>query len=178
MLMIMKIWATIMLIVMGMAGPAQAYTPFHPAATDAEKTLEQIIQRAQTDEGLPRYLLQHKATDRGRDKDNLTMFTPALLRALIETEANLVQTRCGGNYLKGEKCGITYNPLTCMDFRHDQYFFRTDSAGAFSNGDWSAVIALRLPEGTQIIGTYTMLKVDGKWKIDGIDCTQGDSFNM
>ncbi|MBY0406590.1 MAG: hypothetical protein K2Q01_02775, partial [Rickettsiales bacterium] len=103
---------------------------------------------------------------------------PALMNALQEAEANEVHRRCGGRYIPGQSCGIRYNPVTCLDFERQEYVYRTDSAGDYQTGEFNAVIAYRLPEGTQIIATYTMLKVDGKWKLDGIDCTVGGSFNM
>ncbi len=157
---------------------AWAFGPFHPAATEAEKALAKIIDTVQDDGELPHYLLRHGAPELEREKQVNSMFTPALQRALVDSEADTVHTRCGGQYIKGEKCGITYNPVTCLEFERDQYLFRTDSAGAFSTGDYNAVIAYRLPEGQQIIATYNMLKVDGKWKMDGIDCSVGGSFNM
>ena len=160
------------------AYPALAFGPFHAPITEAEKTLAGIIAKVQDDGDLPHYLLQHASADPVREKQNNTMFTPALQKALLDAEADRVYTQCGGQYIKGQHCGIAYNPVTCLDFERKQYVFRTDSAGAFSKGDYSAVIAYKLPAGQQIIATYTMLKVDGKWKLDGIDCTVGGSFNM
>lgn len=167
----------VMLVCLGPVA-AFAFGPFHPAATEAEKALARIIQKAQDDKELPRYLLEHSSPDPVRDKENSTMFTASLLAALNDSEADQVHRRCGGRYIPGEVCGIKYNPITCLDFERPMYVFRTDSSGEFSNGDSSAVIAYRLPEGQQIVATYNMLRVDGMWKVDGVDCTVGGSFNM
>jgi hypothetical protein len=157
---------------------ARAAGGFHPPATEAEMTLAKIIDAVQDDGELPSYLLHHRTADKLRDAQNREMFTPALLDALTDTEANMVHNRCGGYYVPGEKCGISYNPITCLNFERNAYFYRTDSAGAYSLGDYNAVIAFKLPEGLQIVATYNMLKIDGKWKLDGVECTLGGSFNM
>ncbi len=140
--------------------------------------MARIIALSQDDKQLPHYLLMHSSADPAREKQDNDNFTPALLRALQDKEADSVHAKCGGQYIRGEKCGIAYNPVTCLDYERPAYFFRTDSAGAYTGGEYNAVIAYRLPEGQQIIATYTMLKVDGKWKMDGIDCAIGDNFNM
>ena len=169
----------IFFLVLGFSGrQAWAFTGFHPAATEAEKTVAKIIKAAQDDPAVPNYLLRGKGLEVGVLKEIQGMFTPALLRAFREAEANMVHEHCGVSYIAGEQCGIRYNPVTCLDFERNEYVFRTDSGGEYHSGEYNAVIAYRLSEGQQIIATFNMLKVGSHWKLDGVDCAIGDSFNM
>lgn len=160
------------------AATAFADNGFRPPLTAAEKALDRIIRRTQDDPALPRYLLAPSSPDPLRASQSRDMFTPALLAALENAEADLVYSRCGGRYIPGEQCGIRYNPVTCLDFEQDSYVYRTDSAAEYAAGAYNALIAYRLPEGQQIIATYSMLNVDGQWKLDGIECTVGGRFHM
>jgi hypothetical protein len=147
---------------------------FHPPLTEAERVLDGMIKRAQSEEAMAKYLLRSQGTYNVLGDDYGKLYTPGLMQAWSETEASMVYSNCGGDYRTGQTCGIDYNPVTCSNFKYDEYHYRTD-ADADPN---SAVIAYRLPEGRQIIATYYLVKRDGAWKLDGIDCGLGNDFNL
>lgn len=147
---------------------------FHPPASEAERALDATIKRAQTDAAMKGYLLRAPATYGVLGDEYGKLYTKGLMNAWSETEANLVYQQCGGDYQTGRHCGIEYNPVTCTNFNYENYVYRTD-ADADPN---AAVIAYRLPEGIQIIATYYLVKRDGAWKLDAVDCVVGDKFNL
>lgn len=152
---------------------------FHPATSAMEKALDAALQEVQADAAWPRYLLYHAQRDKALDVRNDGYFTPALLEAWLNAEANRVYSRCGGSYAGGQQCSIPYNPLTCLQFVHRDFVYRVESSAPYSEGEKNALIAMKLAEGEQVIATYSMLKVGTLWKVDGVHChVENESYNM
>ncbi|NBO19347.1 MAG: hypothetical protein EBV03_09010 [Proteobacteria bacterium] len=169
-----------LLLLLLMPAPALAVARgFHPPATEMERKLDSIIMHVQDDGELPKYILRGGKQNNVRDAMLADMFTPELMKAFRDVEANTVYTRCGGQYQPGEDCGINYNPITCLKFERGAYLYRTESAVPYKEGEYNALIAMKLLDGEQIVANYMMVKVGGQWKLDGVDCAiDGDDFNL
>jgi hypothetical protein len=147
--------------------------------TEAERTLDGIITKVQQEGDLPLYILRGGARSAERDMALAQMFTPEIMKAFRDAEADKVYSRCGGQYQPGQDCGISYNPVTCLSFERNDYLYRTESSAPYKDGELNTRVAMAMPEGGLIVATYQMVKVGTQWKLDGVDCgVDGDDFNL
>lgn len=161
--------------------PAAAFAAargFHPPLSDIERKLDAILLQIQGEPDLPMYVLRGGERNTVRDATLADMFTPELMKAFRDREADTVYTRCGGQYQAGQDCGISYNPVTCLTFTRKAYLYRTESSEPYKAGEYNALVAMKLPGGDAIVANYMLVKVGNQWKLDGVDCVLGDDFNM
>lgn len=173
------------------ANVTPTYTIFNAPKTEAEKALDGILKRATVDANFFEFVLKRPWFDPAKGNDYSTMLTQTLLDTLAAREAKYVKEDCGGKYLDGEICGLDYDPITCGQDPPLAYRFRTrmqkegvaviSTVNALSSNDFAnyRLIADEYPP------TYRMLKVNGQWQLDGIDCGDANSnddyasrFNM
>jgi hypothetical protein len=155
------------------AGPRQ---PFHAARSVPEKALDAIIRRSDKDDNMFNYVLKRPGYDATKDAGYSRLFTPNLLLAWAHAEAELVKQDCGGKYLEGEICGFDYSPITCAQDSSDSgRVYRTIEAT-----DDAVRIAYRWGgRGAPAEGPRYRLIKDGRdWKLDGVDCGDGVTFNL
>lgn len=155
------------------AWPAAAEN-MHPPKTSAERALDFILKQADQDPDLLDNLFD------GRDKrpyrpavDYTKVLTAPLMAAMSAKEKSLVQAGCNGHYRKGEICGLDYSPITCAQDLNDSYLYRTEAGSAER-----AEITYSWPGTKKSVATYTLVHQGNSWKIDGISCTGGDTFNF
>lgn len=155
------------------AASALGQAAFHAAHTAPQRALEQILKRADKDEHLLDNLLQGRGTNNFKPTVNYqSLLTLGLIEAIRKHEQALVGKDCKGIYLEGEICGLDYSPITCGQDSGTRYEFRTlqaEPSKAKIDFRWS---------GGEIAASYRLVKVDERWKIDGISCTGADAFNM
>jgi hypothetical protein len=162
---------------------------FHPPAIEAERALNRILVRG--DRESDRLLNQNpKRGDRvdrmfyfmtGREggrKKYGSLFAADFSREVIDSIAGLerkwVKEDCNGKYRNDEICGFDYNPLNCaQDSPPYGYFFAVET-----QGDGQAVIAVSWGENDTLAGRYRMVERKGHWKIDAIDCSEGDKYPL
>lgn len=149
---------------------------FHAAQSAPEKALDNIIRNSDADSNMFDYVLKRPWYNEKKDTGYSQLFTKNLLTAWARAEATLVQKNCGGKYSKGEVCGIDYNPITCaQDISEDGYFYKTEKADgrqAVVSYEWSQ------KDSPTEIATYRLVKDDIGWKLDGVNCKSGASFNI
>ena len=97
----------------------------------------------------------------------------ALIAAIRAEEKAAVQRDCGGHYAKSEICGLDYSPITCAQDSNTTYVYRTE----VDQGD-EAIIAYAWGKDDKPAATYRLVRQAGQWKIDGIRCDTGASFNF
>ncbi len=161
--------------------------PFHIAKSDAEKVLDEILRRADKDRNIFDYVLGHPWYDHEKGTGYSHLFTKNLLRTLAKEEAEFVKYSCDGKYLEGELCGFDYSPITCaQDFSEQGYIYWTKK----DNGHKAIIYYLwSLADKTEEFfpgsditdknkNFYKLIKDDGHWKLDGVDCGNGAKFNM
>jgi hypothetical protein len=100
------------------------------------------------------------------DRGYAKLATAALLKAIGDEEKRQVDANCGGKYSDQEICGQDFDPFTCaQDGPGKPYLYKTTATAADA-----ATIGMRWPEGREDTLRYRMVKRDGRWLLDGIDC--------
>ncbi len=151
---------------------------FHPPQTEAEKVLNEIISLEAKDAHVLAFALGIPTNVPATDKRYGQFFTAAFLNALRKAEADLIQSDCGGIERDDEPCGFGFDPILCGQDVFDVYLFRTIKAG-----EGSVIVAVHGSE-VEIVADekeyiyYSMIRQEGVWKVDGIDCREGGAFNM
>lgn len=166
---------SILLLTAGLsyAWPAAAET-IHPPASTAERALDGILKHADYDSNQLDNLFGGRGQKNYRPTaDYSKILTPPLLTAITAKQKALVQKDCGGQYRKGDICGMDSSPITCAQDTSDSYLYRT-----LSGGEDRAEIAYYWPGTDKPVATYRLIRETETWKIDGIRCTDGDSFNF
>lgn len=139
-----------------LADPAE-----HPASTSAELALDRVLKTADADHEILDNLF-HRYPDApvpaGKRVNYAHLLTPAFLSSLKHQERALVQHDCGGTYRDGEICGMDYNPITCAQDVLSSFTYNT-----LHESGSSATIAAQGQ-------TYHMVRVNGAWKLDGVEC--------
>jgi hypothetical protein len=158
------------------AAEAGSPDPFHAARSAPERALDAIIRRSDKDEKLFDYILKRPGYDATKEAGYSRLFTPGLLQAWARAEAELVKQECGGRYIDGEICGIDYSPITCdQDASENGHLYRTRKIA----GDAVVVASRRAGRGSPAEGPrYRLTKSGRDWKLDGVDCGDGVTFNM
>jgi hypothetical protein len=137
----------------------------HAPQTQAEKALDSLIRRSQNDENMFEFMLGRPWYDPSKDQGYARLFTPALLKAWTEKEAELVQKSCGGKYIDGEICGIDYSPITWgQDYTEDN-FYRT-----FDSSQNAARISATSNQFAKSGAIYTLTKYQDGWRLNSVDC--------
>ena len=151
-----------------------AQTAPHPPSSAAERALDAILKQSDRDDDLLDNLFKGRGAKTFKPKvDYSAMLTPALLAALRTKEATLVRTDCNGAYLEGELCGMDYSPLTCAQDAVPHYRYRTE----VDDGSTARLIYF-WPKETKATATFKLVKVSGRWRLDGVACEDGDPVNM
>jgi hypothetical protein len=79
-------------------------------------------------------------------------------------------------YKDGELCGMDSDPIACAQDFPDSYLFLT-----VQNGTSVAIVEAAWPPDKGAAptsnGRYRLKLVGGVWKIDGVACAAGDSYN-
>ena len=87
-----------------------------------------------------------------------------------------MKINCGGVYKAGELCGMESDPIVCAQDFPDHYLFRTTQTGRSR-----VVIEAAWPPdpgaGPTTSGAYRLTLNGGVWKIDGVSCAGGGSYN-
>lgn len=164
-----------------MAGTAAAAAAaFHAAQSAPEQTLGAILK---ADEN-PRAHVDPTGGAVGRrpltapppGAPYLKYLTTPLATAILVAEARQVKANCGGVYKSGELCGMDADPIICAQDFPDHYLFRTlQSAPSLV-----VIEAARPPDpGAQPTrsGAYRLTLSGRAWKIDGISCADGETYN-
>ena len=151
-------------------GPEPNLSAYHLAASDAEKTLDRVLRSSEKDANLLDFVLHTPWYKPRADKGYVGYFTKHFLSVMAEMEKKAVKDNCKGKYLKGEICGLDYNPLTCaQDQAETRYLYRADSSD-----DAKAVISYVWPGEAQRAAVFEMLYENGCWKIDAVRCRPDD----
>jgi len=149
---------------------------FHPPQTEAEKVLDKIFDLEDKDSNVLFFALGTPAYDPAKDTGYARLFTKALLKAWRKKEADLVQDDCDGKYREGEICGLDFDPIVCGQDRPDKFVFRTIKSGKESAtmiATWREYVKRE-----ETFTVYRLVKEEGDWKLDGVDCRNGHTFNM
>ena len=163
------------------AESAAAAPAYHPPQTAAEQTLARILM---LDAAKPAAV---DPTIQGSNHRPLTApppgapylkyLTTPLATSILAAEARQVKANCGGVYKRGEECGMDSDPIICAQDFPKSYLVRSTQSGpglAVIEAAWPPD-----PPGGQPSpsGTYRLKLTGGAWKIDGISCSAGDSYN-
>jgi len=147
---------------------------FHSPTIAAEKALDAAIRNSDADSDMFFFLVK-RPRDIGKDRNYSGLFSANLQNSWKLAENKLLNEECGGKYKSGEVCGLDYNPLTCMqDLFEDGYGYRTDS---LSHNKASISYRWIKSDGGPI-ATYRLVRIHGRWLIDGVRCSSGAKFNM
>lgn len=171
------IWAASIALTAGRAAGAPA---FHAAQSATEQALGRILK---ADEKPPGHIDPTGAAAGRRPltaprpgAPYLKYLTTPLATAILVAEAAEVKASCGGVYKSGELCGMDSDPVVCAQDFPDHYLFRTTQSGPNR-----VVIEAAWPPDQAgqptTSGAYRLTLSGGVWKIDGISCAGGDSYN-
>jgi hypothetical protein len=158
---------------MAAANPGEAA---HAAGSAAEKTLDDIVHRAETDKSVADFVFKRPGYDAAKTADYARFFSKNLLAAWAEAEQDVLQQNCQGHYIQGQICGIDTNPVTCRpDAGAAAHLYQTKE----EHRDNVLISYQWKDQDGQTDETLYRLVKDGEiWKLDGIDCGDGMVFNM
>jgi len=158
---------------------------YHAPQTEAEKTLDRILQKDIDDPDLSRFILRTpelRTSDRKRSASVLEHDSPAakaeyggfFTASLSVALANVVREEkirlCGTKYMNGKNCLADYDPIACT-YRFD-VFGRPFLYKTYESGRDEAVVSYIHVEDRILMSAYYYLKrEDGTWKLDGIICS-------
>lgn len=167
----------VVLTVLSSACIAADKAAFYPPQTEAEHALDGILARdRQGDADMIGYLVQYSERDKSKDANYTAFFTNGFVKAVSAFEKKLVDTQCDGKYT-GELCGHDASYISCGQDTPDEYLYQTEQA----NDKEATIAAIWSPEYTESIkykSTHRLLKQNGRWKLDGVACANGQSFNF
>jgi hypothetical protein len=147
--------------------------PFRMPENEAEKALDKILRIENV--GNIRLGTAYTVDDTlaGNTRINYAdIMTPELFGAILEEEQKLVEQNCGGKYREGDICGLDYDPVTCTQDFADHYLYNT-----LRMSEDTAQIEYTWPSTDKAVAEYRLIKMDGRWKIDGIQCAGSHGFN-
>ncbi len=150
--------------------------PFHFARSDAEKALDGMIRRAHKDHNIFEYVLGTPEYDAKKDTGYSRLFTKTFLQTVVKKQSDAVKKECAGKTDEGIKCSQPISPFACsQDFSIPGHRLRT-----IKNDGRKALIFYEWVGNRPVIGKtlYRLVKVRGIWKLDDMDCGDGDKFNM
>jgi hypothetical protein len=140
---------------------AQQSASYHAPLSAAEQTLDHVLRLEAS----------------GNKIQTAGFFTPQLIDAINGTHERRARENCGADHDREDHkqgvCGINYEVLLCAQNIPDTFLYRT-----ISITDKKAIVAYAWPGTNTDTGVYKLINVSGGWKIDGIDCSGADSFNM
>ncbi|QAZ67535.1 hypothetical protein [Solidesulfovibrio carbinolicus] len=138
----------------------------HPAATEAEKTLDKLLRLSEKRAGLVDALLGRPGGGKGDAALARELTTARLRHDLAELERKAVRDNCKGRYIPGELCGLDYNPLTCAQDESDApYSYRTTAATPDR-----ADIVYSWPGAANPSASFIMVREGEAWKLDAVRC--------
>jgi len=147
--------------------PGGGASAFHPAAGDAEKTLDRVLRLSEKDANLLDFVRRTPDYKPKADKGYVRYFTKRFLDAMAAMEKKAVRENCQGKYSDGEICGLDYNPLTCAQDRADNaYRYATDA----SSEEGMASVRYTWPGSKKPLAAFGMVQEGGQWKIDSVRC--------
>jgi hypothetical protein len=139
---------------------------FHPPTIEAERVLVQIIELSLRDHRIYDFMINRRGAREKLHGLFGIYFSQGVLEAIAALERTWVKKECGGKYIQGDNCGFGFDPLFCAQESPDSgYFFAEEM-----QGDGQAVIAMSWAEDHPAIGRYRMVKRNGQWQVDAIDC--------
>jgi hypothetical protein len=148
---------------------------FRVAHYEAEKALDAILIQAVDDSynngfniayrGQPGYVAKKVPVYR-------VTFSPGLIAAWKKASIGK-PLKSGEPCYYPKLCGADYDPVTCATSNPDYFFYRQERAN-----DHEAIVVTEWPGSGKVLGTYKLIKVHAKWKLDGIACNGKDKFNM
>ncbi len=166
--------AALLVAGVGRASLAAPAAQFHAPQSAAERALDRIVKRADTDdEQLDNLFHRFGPVPAAKRVDYRAMLSAPLLAAMRGEERRQVQADCGGQYQADGICGLDFSPITCSQDNVPAYQYRTLAATPDT-----AMIELRWPGEKNIAATYRLKRMDGAWKIDGVACDGGVRFNF
>ena len=141
---------------------------------EAEKALDKILKI----ENVGNIRLGTSYLEDGALADNTGLnyaeiMTQEIFNTILKEEQNLVDENCGGKYREGEICGLDYDPVTCTQDVVEQYLYNT-----LRMSEEEAHIEYKWPSTSTAVAKYRLIKADGRWKIDGIQCASSHGFNV
>lgn len=145
---------------------------FHPPETEAEKVLDKIFTNRKTSAEISYYILQRPGYNKKKSGEYAHFFTPSLLESWAKAGKRDIEEGCNGIY-KGEICHIDFDVLTCSQDVPDTFLYRT----TYSRED-EAIITYTWPENLRDESYYRMIKTEGAWKLDSVDCKGKYQFNV
>ena len=140
-------------------------TTYHAPQTAAELALDHVLNLDMT--AAPENLSHLMATNT-LPAQYAALFTPALSLAVFNANTAEVQQNCNGKPQteNGLICDLHFDVLLCEpDVPPTPILYRTISG----NGNKATVAFEWGTEGTDH-GRYRLVKVDGTWKLDGVNC--------
>ena len=163
------------------AGTAAAAPAFHAAQSAAEQALGRMLKADESPVGHldpTGGVFGHRPlTIPPPGAPYLKYLTTPLAKAILFAEASAVKANCGGVYKSGELCGMDADPIVCAQDFPDHYLFRTTQSRpsrVVIEAAWPPDPAAAAPITS---GSYRLTLSGGIWKIDGISCAGGDSYN-
>ncbi len=120
------------------------------------------------------FIVKRPWRDRSLERRYAPYFSKKLQAAWALAEKEAVEKECGGQYIKGDICGLDFSPLSCaQDHSTIGYTYRTLRAGATS-----AEIEMSWAERSdELTATYWMIRRNGRWIMDGVLCRWGEKFH-
>lgn len=151
-------------------GPVRAAGAFHPPQTATEKELDRMLNVADADQDQLDNLLDRPGSR--HTVDYATILTSKLIVVMRQAEKRQVAKECGGHYRDGDLCGMDSSPITCGQDSAPAYIYHTIlDLGA------QVVIEYAGAGDSKRIATYTLVQAKSGWRIDGVSCAAGPTFN-
>jgi hypothetical protein len=141
--------------------------------TQAELFLDIVLRRVGSDpQALDNLLGGRGKRNFHASVDYKGMLSLGLLTDIGQVEHEAVRANCGGQYHSNDVCGLDFMPVTCSQDTAPVYYYRTENAT-----EDRVRIAYRWAPDGQTVATYLLIRHNGLWQLDGIDCETGDAFN-
>jgi hypothetical protein len=144
--------------------------PFHPPKTEAEKALDRIFMKSDSDDNLFRFILNRPDYNPSKNYGYERFFTKELLKSWRETEADIKKGQhC--NYNEG-LCGMDISPITCGQDGAGHLFKTIKQTDNEAIMTYISEEIFKLYPDTKTPYFYKLIKQEGIWKLDGVDCDE------
>lgn len=171
-----KVGTAALLGILGLALTAEGGE--NTAASEAEAALNAIVAATLADDGFAAFALGRPGAGTGRAAAYRGMFSDALRQAWAKADAAALPQSCGGVLDPGRGCGLAINPFSCAQDGVDSgrvvksRLVAPDIVAIDYSWPWE------YGGYTRYVAEYRLIRVQGRWQVDGVRCDFGAAFNM
>ena len=155
-------------------------TAFHPPQTEAEITLNKILELYGQDSDMDGFIFNPPWYKNNKDQKFSPLFTKEFLSIAKKERKEEIKQSCGGTYPEnGMECDMLegIQPIYCASDHPDVFLFQT-----ISSSENQAIISYsgspKPYKDKTNMHLYKMTLTSGGWSLDGVNCGSGQAVNV